>query len=368
LAAVVLGGPVVVVVVAAYLLVGSGGGAKTANSHDCASYTSQAARDYCNGVTKGDVLDCGDFQSRDEATRFVLAHDPKDTNKLEEPAGSGAYCSSLPVRFGAGSGSQTPPSGSTGSQAGAPTATPKPTNTPAPKTYTVVAGDNPTVIAQKLGVPAADTDSWITEMLALNGASATTLQIGQTLILPPIGGNAQGSTGGTAPADTGGPTGSTGSNTANPTATSVTSGVSAPTATTEATGATATKAAPTSTTSANATATSTAGPTNTPGPTATVAAGCPTSSSGTDVNICPGSVQTGQDVTFAGSGFTPNDKTTVLLHTQGEDFGPEDGPPTDASGKFDQTLTFPEGTPPGDYTFTFKDSHGKTATAHVTVQ
>ncbi len=52
--------------------------------------------------------------------------------------------------------------------------------------YTVVAGDNPGSIAEKLGVPLNRRESWITEMLALNGVTATSLQIGQDLILPPF--------------------------------------------------------------------------------------------------------------------------------------------------------------------------------------
>ncbi len=52
--------------------------------------------------------------------------------------------------------------------------------------YTVVAGDNPGAIAEKLGVPLDRRESWIEEMLSLNGVTATTLQIGQDLILPPF--------------------------------------------------------------------------------------------------------------------------------------------------------------------------------------
>jgi LysM repeat protein len=52
--------------------------------------------------------------------------------------------------------------------------------------YTVVSGDTPGGIAEKLGVPADIRDAWIEEMLALNGATETTLQLGQELILPPF--------------------------------------------------------------------------------------------------------------------------------------------------------------------------------------
>jgi nucleoid-associated protein YgaU len=52
--------------------------------------------------------------------------------------------------------------------------------------YTVVAGDTPSGIAEKVGVPAGIRDEWIQEMLALNGVTETTLQVGQELILPPF--------------------------------------------------------------------------------------------------------------------------------------------------------------------------------------
>jgi LysM repeat protein len=86
-------------------------------------------------------------------------------------------------------------SGTTGASAGQPTpaATVVAASTagPAPTAftqmhYTVVAGDVPSVIAEKVGVPVDARDAWIEEMLALNGVTATTLQVGQVLILPPF--------------------------------------------------------------------------------------------------------------------------------------------------------------------------------------
>ena len=73
-----------------------------------------------------------------------------------------------------------------------PSPTPKASPTQLPvlptlTTYIVRSGDYPTLIAENAGVPASDQDAWITEMLALNGVEATALQIGQKLILPPIG-------------------------------------------------------------------------------------------------------------------------------------------------------------------------------------
>ena len=68
--------------------------------------------------------------------------------------------------------------------------TPSPTVAPtlAPQTsYIVKSGDYPMLIAENVGVPAAERDGWVDEMLALNGVEATSLQIGQKLILPPYG-------------------------------------------------------------------------------------------------------------------------------------------------------------------------------------
>ena len=52
--------------------------------------------------------------------------------------------------------------------------------------YTVVSGDTPEAIADKVGVPDDIQADWIQEMLALNGVTATTLQVDQELILPPF--------------------------------------------------------------------------------------------------------------------------------------------------------------------------------------
>jgi LysM repeat protein len=85
----------------------------------------------------------------------------------------------------------------------APTATPAPASpTPRPTvaatggggTYTVVADDFPLLIAEKLGVPVAQQDTWAAQLLALNGGICSScLQIGQVLQLPagtPSGGAA----------------------------------------------------------------------------------------------------------------------------------------------------------------------------------
>jgi len=76
-------------------------------------------------------------------------------------------------------------------QTSATTAAPAGTTQAAPtafsqERYTVVSGDTPGGIAEKVGVPADARDAWIEEMLALNGVPANGLQIGQELILPPF--------------------------------------------------------------------------------------------------------------------------------------------------------------------------------------
>jgi LysM repeat protein len=53
-------------------------------------------------------------------------------------------------------------------------------------TYTVVSGDYPVLIAEKLGVPEAQRLVWAQQMLTLNGLTASGLQVGQVLQLPPI--------------------------------------------------------------------------------------------------------------------------------------------------------------------------------------
>jgi LysM repeat protein len=50
----------------------------------------------------------------------------------------------------------------------------------------VQSGDTPGAIAAKLGVPAAQQTAWVTQLLQTNNVTAQTLQIGQTLTLPPI--------------------------------------------------------------------------------------------------------------------------------------------------------------------------------------
>jgi hypothetical protein len=53
--------------------------------------------------------------------------------------------------------------------------------------YEVVEGDSAWLIAEKLSVPTGNRDAWVRELLALNDVDELELQVGQTLVLPPIG-------------------------------------------------------------------------------------------------------------------------------------------------------------------------------------
>ncbi|HXH22357.1 MAG TPA: LysM peptidoglycan-binding domain-containing protein [Dehalococcoidia bacterium] len=66
------------------------------------------------------------------------------------------------------------------------TATARPTVAGGGGTYTVVSGDNPTIIAQKLGIPPSQVAAWVEQLVALNGINPSALQVGQVLQLPPI--------------------------------------------------------------------------------------------------------------------------------------------------------------------------------------
>ena len=110
------------------------------------------------------------------------------------PAGTTSPSAAAPVatRPAGATGGPGPAAGATSASspaAGATTAPPSTAATATPQqatTYTVVAGDNPSVIAEKLRIPAAQRETWIQQLLTLNNTTATALQIGQTLRLPPI--------------------------------------------------------------------------------------------------------------------------------------------------------------------------------------
>ena len=305
----------------------------------CTAFSSQAARDYCESDGSGDTLDCSDFATSNEATRFIQTIDTANENQLEQTGT--AYCTGLAV---AGT---TP-----GSTAGpVPTATPEPapTETPAPATYTVEPGDNPTLIAQSVGVPEDQVDAWVAELLALNDTEATALQVGQTLNLPPINGQGPG----TVPANTGDPG-------AAPTNTPVTQ--AEPTATVPAAATTApTTAAPTAT---NAAATATASATSSPGPTNT-----PGSGGTASFDIVQASATAGETINYEGTNFTPNAAITIELLYEGIFIGSESdevGP----EGTFSGAGQIPAEASqyPGTYTIRITDTAGKTASDSIEVQ
>ena len=65
-------------------------------------------------------------------------------------------------------------------------ATARPTVTGGGGTYTVVSGDFPLLIAEKLGVPESQRAAWADQLVALNNINPSALQVGQVLQLPPI--------------------------------------------------------------------------------------------------------------------------------------------------------------------------------------
>jgi len=65
-----------------------------------------------------------------------------------------------------------------------PTVRPTTTSQGSGETYTVVSGDTPLVIAEKLGVPEAERAAWANELVALNGINPSSMQIGDVLELP----------------------------------------------------------------------------------------------------------------------------------------------------------------------------------------
>ena len=69
-----------------------------------------------------------------------------------------------------------------------PATTPQPAALPTPGpvlTYTVESGDTPNAIANKLNVPSDRSEAWVAQMLSMNNTTASGLQIGQVLKLPP---------------------------------------------------------------------------------------------------------------------------------------------------------------------------------------
>jgi hypothetical protein len=223
-------------------------------------------------------------------------------------------------------------------------------------------------------VPEDEVDAWVAELLALNGVQANALQVGQSLVLPPIGGaqasGSTGSTGPTAPANTGGPTGSTAPTGA--TGPAGTTGATNPTAT-HTSGPSAT-AVPTNTVAVAATATSTVAATSTTGPTAspttqpTATATLSPTPGPASFNIIESTVSPGGTVHWEASGFTPNDTLTIYSCYVQLNFCDSTTTTTGSTGAFSDSGVVPTDAPKGTYTVQLTDGHGKTASDSFTVQ
>jgi LysM repeat protein len=108
--------------------------------------------------------------------------------ELRVPATTGATPAAT---TGAASGTATPqrtatsaPASTNTPSAAAPTATPRATVTGGGGTYTVVSGDYPLLIAEKLGIAQSLQAAWVDQLVALNGINPASLSVGQVLQLP----------------------------------------------------------------------------------------------------------------------------------------------------------------------------------------
>jgi LysM repeat protein len=81
-------------------------------------------------------------------------------------------------------GAGTTPQPTTSAATSTPTVRPTSSGSSSGRTYTVVSGDTPLVIAQKLNVPDAQQAAWANELVALNGINPSAMQIGDVLDLP----------------------------------------------------------------------------------------------------------------------------------------------------------------------------------------
>jgi LysM repeat protein len=102
---------------------------------------------------------------------------PTGTPRTTGTPGTPAATVSRTATPGAGT---TPPANATQT----PTVRPTASGGSSGRTYTVVSGDTPLVIAGKLGVPDAQQAAWANELVALNGINPSSMQIGQVLDLP----------------------------------------------------------------------------------------------------------------------------------------------------------------------------------------
>ena len=101
----------------------------------------------------------------------------------------------VPTQTAARAGTETPAAARTPTTApptaaaatattAAPASTPRPPISGGSGTYTVVSGDFPLLIAEKLGVPPAQQLSWAAELIALNNLNPNAMTVGTVLQLP----------------------------------------------------------------------------------------------------------------------------------------------------------------------------------------
>ncbi|MGE0058306.1 MAG: LysM peptidoglycan-binding domain-containing protein [Dehalococcoidia bacterium] len=81
-------------------------------------------------------------------------------------------------------GAATTPQATTSAATSTPTVRPTSSGSSSGRTYTVVSGDTPLVIADKLNVPSAQQAAWANELIALNGINPSSMQVGDVLDLP----------------------------------------------------------------------------------------------------------------------------------------------------------------------------------------
>ncbi len=109
------------------------------------------------------------------------------------PRPTGSPAATAAVTSSPGAVARTATTAPTTAAAASSTTSPSASATPRPTvvsggagTYTVVSGDFPILIAQKLGVPESQQAAWANQLIALNGIDPSALQVGQVLQLPPI--------------------------------------------------------------------------------------------------------------------------------------------------------------------------------------
>ena len=124
-----------------------------------------------NGIPDATLL-----QSGVELRLPRITPTPRPTGTIDPTTAPGGVNRSPTTQAAAASATAPPQTSST----------PRPTVAAGSGTYTVVAGDFPLLIAQKVGVPEAAAAAWADQLMALNNATSSSLQIGQVLQLPPI--------------------------------------------------------------------------------------------------------------------------------------------------------------------------------------